>query len=137
MTTFLPLYSLHDIFCSKFLCNSARFCVKYSSGSMKLIKPGPAISAFIFVGSGSLATKASATSRGFLCKMLASFMATLVAKSARKSPVASSSGAGVTSTVKFSGTSKRVFTICSRVDLISSIGDIIANKREIVNCNAL
>ena len=87
VTTVLPRYSLHDIFFSKLAHNSAISAEKYASGSIKLMKPGPAISMRMPVSSGSFCgavfknsvVKTSAISRGFLCKMPASFMATLVA----------------------------------------------------------
>lgn len=108
--------------------------MKYASGSIKLMKPGLAISVLMPVSSGSFCgavfknsvVKTSATSLGFLCKRPASFMATLVAKSARKSPVCSSSGAGVTSTEKPAGTSKRELMISSKIFLIESIKYIIS-----------
>lgn len=106
MTTFLFLYALHDIFLSKSVCKLVRFWVKYASGSIKLMKPGPAISV-LMPEESNLAVMSFATSRGFLRRRPASFMATLVAKSARKLFVLSSSGAGVTSTEKSAGTSKR------------------------------
>src|SRR5690606_23826896 len=53
-----------------------------SSATKKLIKPGPAISAFATaLSAGSAAISASARSRGFLPAGLASSMATLLAKS--------------------------------------------------------
>lgn len=48
----------------------------------------------------------SASARGFWWRRPASFSAQLVAKSARKAPVDSSVGAGVTSAEKSAGTSK-------------------------------
>ena len=127
--TVLSVYSLYDIFLSKLAFNSAIFWAKYASGSIKLMKPGPAISILVPVSSGSFSgavfenslIKTSAISRGFLCKRPASFMATLVAKSARKSPVCSSSGAGVTSTEKWLGVSKRCSIISDRIDSMISI----------------
>lgn len=87
VTTVLPRYSLHDIFFSKLAHNSAISEEKYVSGSIKLMKPGPAMSIFVSASSGNLSgavfknsvVKTSAISRGFLCKMPASLSAQLVA----------------------------------------------------------
>lgn len=74
MTTTWPEYSLHDIFSSKLVASLAISAEKYASGSIKLMKPGPAISVRMPVSSGSFCgavfknsvVKTSATSLGFL-----------------------------------------------------------------------
>ena len=86
VTTDLPEYSSHDIFSSKLACNLAISVAKYASGSIKLTKPGPAISVRMPSSSGSFcgavfknsAVKTSAISLGFLWRMPASLSAQLV-----------------------------------------------------------
>ncbi len=86
MTTTLPEYALHEIFLAKSVVSLVISEVKNASGSIKLMKPGPAIWVLTPASSGSFCgavlensvVKISAISRGFLCRVPASCMATLV-----------------------------------------------------------